>query len=194
MYSTLPSIISWHVWLERNKVLFENGRPSICSVVCKSLGGVDRHLILRKCQLPDPLCLYPKRFLQRAGSMEQHTQMVNKVELEGCLGSMNIVFKWTFNCGPGTNTRAELLGVWETLILASRLHISDLQVFGDSRIIIDWLNYKGKLQVISLDCWKDRIRDLSKTFRSINYSHIYRDLTRRQTSYPRRLSRCKKER
>ena len=42
-------------------------------------------------------------------------------------------------------------------------------------IIIHGLNNKGKLQVISLGCWKDRIRDLSKTFSTINYSHIYRD-------------------
>jgi hypothetical protein len=59
-----------------------------------------------------------------------------------------------------------------------RLHILDLQVFGDSRIIIDWLNQKGKLQVISLECWKDRIRDLSKAFRTINFTHIYRDINK----------------
>jgi hypothetical protein len=35
-------------------------------------------------------------------------------------------YRWTFNCGPGTNTRAELLGAWATLYLASRLHIEAL--------------------------------------------------------------------
>jgi ribonuclease HI len=57
--------------------------------------------------------------------------------------------KWTFNCGPGTNTREEFLGVWATLLLATRLHITNLQVFGDSKIIIDWCNSRGKLQVQS---------------------------------------------
>jgi len=57
----------------------------------------------------------------------------------------NTVYKWTFNCGLGTNTREEIHGVWATLTLASRLHIVDLQVFGDSKIIIDWLNDKGNL-------------------------------------------------
>jgi hypothetical protein len=55
------------------------------------------------------------------------------------------------------------------------LHISELQVFGDSKIIIDWCNCKGKLQVIALDGWKDRIRDLSKIFSSLSFSHIYRE-------------------
>jgi ribonuclease HI len=38
----------------------------------------------------------------------------------------NTYYKWTFNCGPGTNTRAEFLGAWATLYLASRLCIENL--------------------------------------------------------------------
>lgn len=49
-------------------------------------------------------------------------------------------YKWTFNCGPGTNTREKLLGAWATLHLASRLNIEVLQILGDSRTIIEWLN------------------------------------------------------
>jgi ribonuclease HI len=64
------------------------------------------------------------------------------------------------------------------LTLATRLDIIDIKVLGDSRIVIDWLNYKGNLQVFALDCWKDRIRDLIKNFRAINFSHIYRELNR----------------
>jgi hypothetical protein len=30
----------------------------------------------------------------------------------------NSLIKWTLNCGRGTNTRAELLGMWASLILA----------------------------------------------------------------------------
>jgi hypothetical protein len=44
----LPSIVSWHVWLERNKVIFENGSPSIYSIVFKSLGGIDRLVDAKK--------------------------------------------------------------------------------------------------------------------------------------------------
>jgi hypothetical protein len=41
--------------------------------------------------------------------------------------------------------KAKLLGVWDLLTLASRLHILELRVFGDLGIIIDWLNHKGNL-------------------------------------------------
>jgi hypothetical protein len=52
----------------------------------------------------------------------------------------------------------------------------DLHVRGDTKIIIDWLNKKGQLQVIALECWKDRITELIQAFPRINCSHIYREL------------------
>ena len=50
------------------------------------------------------------------------------------------VYRWFFNCGEGTNTMAELLGVWATLMLAKHLSFHKLQVLGDSKVVIDWLN------------------------------------------------------
>jgi ribonuclease HI len=47
------------------------------------------------------------------------------------------IFKWYFNCGSGTNTNAELLGVWALLTLVVRLDISEIFVQGDSKIVID---------------------------------------------------------
>jgi hypothetical protein len=35
VYKTLPAIICWYVWLERNGVIFEGRIPSSFSVVCK---------------------------------------------------------------------------------------------------------------------------------------------------------------
>jgi ribonuclease HI len=49
-------------------------------------------------------------------------------------------YRWTMNCGKGSNTRAELLGAWSTLVLAARLSVYDLHIMGDSKIVIDWLN------------------------------------------------------
>jgi len=92
--------------------------------------------------------------------------------------TQNSFFKWTLNCGLGTNTRAGLLGVWATLFLASRLHIEALQVLGDFRIIIEWLSNRGDLQAISILAWKDIIRLLQTTFKKLTYNHIYRELNK----------------
>jgi hypothetical protein len=40
----------------------------------------------------------------------------------------HISYKWFFNCGMGTNTKAELLGAWALLTLESRLSILEIHV------------------------------------------------------------------
>ena len=88
--------------------------------------------------------------------------------------SPNTLCRWNFNCGQGTNTRAELLGAWATLHLASRLNLDTFLLYGDSCIVIDWLKNKGKLQVTTLLGWKDRIKQLQSSFSKLNFKHIYR--------------------
>jgi hypothetical protein len=67
------------------------------------------------------------------------------------------------------------MGAWASLLLASRLNILDLQLLGDSKIIIDWLNSRGKLQVSSLLGWMDRTRELQQKFRHITHLHTPRE-------------------
>jgi ribonuclease HI len=85
------------------------------------------------------------------------------------------VIKWTFNCGRGTNTRAELLGAWATLLIADHLLIPCIHVMGDSKVVIEWLIDKGRLQVSSVEGWKARIKSLAKNFQSISFQHIYKN-------------------
>jgi ribonuclease HI len=89
--------------------------------------------------------------------------------------SQNTFYKWTYNCGPCTNTRAERLGAWATLFLASRIHIDVLQVVGDTSIVIEWLRNRGDLEVVSLLAWKDKIRNLQHTFQKLNFIHTHRE-------------------
>jgi len=87
----------------------------------------------------------------------------------------NISYRWTFNCGMGSNTRDELLRIWSTLTLAYRLDIDQLQVLGDSKIVVDWLNYKCNLFVTSLTSWIEKISSLIPLFKDLKFEHIYRE-------------------
>ena len=51
-------------------------------------------------------------------------------------------------------------------------------MFRDSKIVIDWLNQKCILQVLNLECWKDRIKALLKDFMSLDFYHTYRTFNR----------------
>jgi ribonuclease HI len=78
------------------------------------------------------------------------------------------------NCGQGSNTKAELLGAWTSLVLASR-HTDVLLLLGDSKITIDWLNGLADFRVAVLNCWKDRTKDATQLFRKLTFQHIFRE-------------------
>jgi ribonuclease HI len=51
-------------------------------------------------------------------------------------------YQWFFNYGDGTKTKAELLGAWATLTISKLLNLQYIQVLGDSKVVIQWLNQK----------------------------------------------------
>jgi len=84
------------------------------------------------------------------------------------------IIKWIYNCGSGTNSRAELIVAWATLLLADHMSYYNIRVMGYSKVIIDWLSKKGRLQVSSLDGSKNRILILIKNFQNISFHHVHR--------------------
>jgi ribonuclease HI len=89
--------------------------------------------------------------------------------------SNNQVFRWYFNGGSGTNTKAELLGAWASLTITKLLDIQYIQVLGDSKVIIEWLNHQGKLRANNIEGWKQRLMDLVITFKGTSFHHIFRE-------------------
>lgn len=79
-------------------------------------------------------------------------------------------------CGSCTNFRAKLLALWGILFCARRWNLVSLQVFGDSWVIIDWVKGSACMQVILLEGWKHRIREVQtyKVLSSLSLLIIYR--------------------
>jgi len=85
------------------------------------------------------------------------------------------VYKWYFNCDEGTNTNVELLRVWATLLLENHLSIHKIQILGDSKLIIEWLNKRGDMRACTIEGGKQGIMALRSKFHEINFEHIYRE-------------------
>jgi hypothetical protein len=132
-YPTLPVIISWFVWLERNMVIFENKSPTVHTVIIRVLGGVGSVTKKQILKVDRPIKEVQKDHVTK-GWFDGAALSNGGLSGVGRVLWLNehSTINWTLNCGPGTNTRAELLGVWETLTIASRMHISKIQVYGDS--------------------------------------------------------------
>ena len=96
------------------------------------------------------------------------------------------VTKWFINCGVGTNTKAELMGLWASLTLVSFWSINHLLVLGDSRVIIDWITQKCKLHSIHIEGWMQKMMELSNHFSDINFHHIPRSHNREADALSKR--------
>ena len=49
--------------------------------------------------------------------------------------------------GHETNRRAELLALWATMKVEYSNWIQDIQIFGDSKVVIDWANGRNNMRV-----------------------------------------------
>jgi hypothetical protein len=137
---TLHVYICWYNWLERNLVIFESRLPSYQKVIHLALVALEAN----KKHTYTPIPRAPKEVMtgkKIVGWFDGASQQNS--EHSGAGGVIKIrehtFYKWMINCGAGTNTRDELLGVWALLTLASPPFIYEISVLGDSRIVIDWL-------------------------------------------------------
>jgi len=171
-----PAYVCWNIWHERNKALFEDSCPSILTMIYKTKVLLSFKPIIKKDKIHRDI-LITHNSVDAFAWFDGATQKDgNKCAAGGVIKTTDAeVYKWTYNCGSGTNTKAELLGAWATFMLAKKLSISSIQVMGDSKVIIEWLMNKGRLKVAALEGWKITIKELTKLFRAIKYQHNYRD-------------------
>jgi hypothetical protein len=57
-YATLPAIVCWNIWLERNRAIFEDGSPTVDSVVFKSCGSFIKPSVTLQVSLLKPIRLF----------------------------------------------------------------------------------------------------------------------------------------
>lgn len=53
--------------------------------------------------------------------------------------------------------------------------IEELEVGGDSKVVVDWVNGRGRLQSLDLDNWKQKIGNLKNSFSDLQVKHIFRE-------------------
>ena len=129
---------TWKSWLHKNHVFFGNPNISTFKVILN---------IWRKIR-------NGTRKSQKQNSQNIWTPMIDNMILvwyfdgatedDGSKCGVKAIlhiekdqyFKAMWNCGRGTNNRGELLALWMLLWVAQSYKITNLQVSGDSRIIL----------------------------------------------------------
>ena len=59
--------------------------------------------------------------------------------------STNCFYHVKLGCGKSTNTHVELLVLWTLLLFSTYIRMPILNIFGNSKVIIDWANHSSHL-------------------------------------------------
>ena len=77
--------------------------------------------------------------------------------------------------GSGTNNFAELMTLKLLLCFAIERNCKKLQVFGDSMVVINWINKTQRCRNSSLDTLYEEFNRILSNFESISFKHVYRE-------------------
>ena len=83
------------------------------------------------------------------------------------------ILSFSVGCGPGTNTRAELLALWSVLKVCNMMGVPLQQIFGDSMVIISWENKHSSLGIPALKHWCDDIIHMLHFAPPMTISHTF---------------------
>ena len=81
-----------------------------------------------------------------------------------------------FSLGHCTNNKAELAALHLVLNLVINNNITQMQVFGDSKMVVDWVKRKIQINAPHLQQLLNTIRRLLEFFTGFRITHIYREL------------------
>ena len=85
------------------------------------------------------------------------------------------LFRLKWGLGVGTNNRAKFLALYMLLIFAYEKGVQGIQFFGDSMIIINWINHAQRCHNIYLTPIMEEVSQLKTIFNRISFTHIYRE-------------------
>jgi hypothetical protein len=134
---SLAAHLCWYIWIERNKAIFENHKPTIQAVLSKAL-AIHNCISGTVKDKPPKTVHVPFQTGDVFAWFDGASQ--NNGTIVGAGGIIktpdSTIIKWSYNCGSGTNSRAELIVAWATLLLAD--HDVLLQYQSDGRFQGDY--------------------------------------------------------
>ena len=179
----------WIIW---NQAIFEGKRRNIFSIVQQITISAQAHSSLTVNSLKKsrvygkPPCKnFPCGYIDGASN--------HKIAGVGYCLYLNESHHFEFALGVryGTNTKAEMLSLWDFLLSSQMTGIPLSHVYGDSQVIINWAKGSTALSPPDLLHWCRETKKLILSFQDLLFTHIYREhnqtadrLSKTALSYP----------
>eukprot|EP00253_Pinus_taeda_P027771 PITA_27771 len=170
----LPPIISWGVWIARNKSIFQESSLSAEFIAIQSstiyLSIPESEESSKNSQNREEQIRPNIPWAYFDGASQNNSAGVGLVihlnEAHSLSASVGI--------GPGSNNFAELSALKLLLCWLIHRHIFAIQIFGDSLNVIKWVNGNSRCQNYMLRPLLEEIMILKQSFNVFSIDHIYR--------------------
>jgi ribonuclease HI len=178
LYAGLPSIMITNIWWERNNVVFKDKTVSPEVTTTLSLTQAEEFKTEPRSRkqrfiVPPPID-YTIPWGYFDGASQGHPPACGVRVVLFIIHSHYIHIR--YSPGGRTNNRAELIALWTLLETTKEKNMTKLQVFGDSKLVIDWARGQNNIQNPRL---ASILRDIKLTFRNfkwLSFQHILREL------------------
>ena len=80
-----------------------------------------------------------------------------------------------WNGGPGTNNKAEIMALWGGILAAYNLNMTEMHIYGDSKLIIECIPGHQHMNTPDLQGWLRRTQHLWHRLGNPPISHIFRE-------------------
>ena len=138
---SLPIIVFWFIWKSRNRCCFDNQNTSPAQVAAFSLGLLSSYpldtSVLKTRIITEEVIDKTKPWGFFDGSTSGKPQVCGAGGILFLKDDHYITFK--AGLGVGTNNYAELFALKLLIILALDKQISNIQIFGDFLLVINWI-------------------------------------------------------
>lgn len=171
-----PLLICWEIWLARNKLIFWN-IISIWHTISAHILAI-YHLILYDDVIPSTRTTIPEDI----NGDYPWAYFDGSAQDGGCGGGADILYLYYthfknihMGLGMGTNNYAKLITLRHLLQFSLQKHCRNIQIFGDSKIVIYLINKNSSCHSYTLRHIVEEAHTLIALFDLFVSPHIYRD-------------------
>lgn len=171
----MPLFVCIAIWIARNHIIFNNKAPHWPTILNHTIA--DYNLIPETVSNPPPRTINPIAI----DKSKPWAFFDGSAQDAGCGGGAVLYinelhcYKIQIKLEKGTNNFAELCTAKHIIHFAHQKHCRHLQLFGDSQIVCNWLNYASHCHAYSLRHILDEAKRLTTSFDSFVCRHIYRE-------------------
>jgi len=171
----MPLLSYWSIWIARNQSIFNLKAPHWPSILLHTIADFDL--------LPEEDTNTPPRTIipETIDKSKPWAYFDGSTQEAGCGGGVILFlndthcFKIQINLGKGTNNYVELNTAKHLIHFALEQHCSHLQLFGNSKIVCNWINNASHCNAFSLRHILGEAQRLISSFDSFVCRHIYRE-------------------